>query len=49
MITCLSTAPAIDFKPSEIEVIVVTVENSKFRILIEAETDLHLVALGERD
>uniref|UniRef100_A0A2K6F2G3 Uncharacterized protein n=1 Tax=Propithecus coquereli TaxID=379532 RepID=A0A2K6F2G3_PROCO len=37
------------FKPSEIEVGVVTVESPKFRILTAAEIDAHLIALAERD
>ncbi|XP_032818635.1 proteasome subunit alpha type-6 [Petromyzon marinus] len=48
-ITCLSTIVSADFKPSEIEVGIVTVDNPKFRVLSEVEIDTHLVAIAEKD
>ncbi|XP_058812031.1 proteasome subunit alpha type-6-like [Topomyia yanbarensis] len=48
-ITCLSTVLAVDFKPSEIELGLVTRENPEFRMMTEEEIEVHLTAIAEKD
>ncbi|XP_065832794.1 proteasome subunit alpha type-6-like [Oscarella lobularis] len=48
-IMALANVLASDFKPTEIEVGVVTTDNPTFRLLTESEIDAHLTAIAERD
>lgn len=48
-IMCLSTVLAVDFRPSEIELGIVTKEKPEFRMLTEEEIEVHLTAIAEKD
>ncbi|XP_052864729.1 proteasome subunit alpha type-6-like [Anopheles cruzii] len=48
-ITCLSTVLAVDFKPTEIEIGLVTKDKPEFRTLTEEEIEVHLTAIAEKD
>eukprot|EP00386_Alphamonas_edax_P008967 GDKI01029465.1.p2 GENE.GDKI01029465.1~~GDKI01029465.1.p2 ORF type:complete len:259 (-),score=87.88 GDKI01029465.1:629-1369(-) len=48
-ISCLQTVLAVDFKPADIEVAVVTANNTRFRRLTDSEVEDHLNAIAEKD
>jgi len=48
-INCLSTILSADFKPTEIEVAIVSKDSPEFKILNETEIDAHLTAIAEKD
>lgn len=48
-ITCLSTVLAVDFKPTEIEIGIISKAKPEFRTLTEDEIEAHLVTIAEKD
>jgi len=48
-ISCLMSILSVDFKPSEIEVAIITKDKPTFRVLTEEEIDEHLTSIAERD
>ncbi|XP_039288102.1 proteasome subunit alpha type-6 [Nilaparvata lugens] len=48
-ISCLSSVLSVDFRPSEIEVGIVSESEPAFKILNETELDRHLTAIAEKD
>ncbi|KAG4074117.1 hypothetical protein HA402_014322 [Bradysia odoriphaga] len=48
-ISCLSTVLAVDFKPSEVEIGIVTKGDPAFRILSEDDVENHLTAISEKE